>query len=58
MKGRIPNWIKEYAKEQVDEYGGMAIHFAIYNTDWSNLDVEDLRLISAIDKLLKERGIL
>lgn len=52
MRGRIPNWIKEAAKSQIEKYGVlMARHYACYNTNWSNPNIDDLRLISAIEKL-------
>lgn len=53
MRGRIPKEIWEHAKEEVEKYGQMAYHYACYNTNWSNPDPYDLRLISAIRKLLE-----
>lgn len=51
-KGRIPNWIKEIAKSEIEKYGtGMSYHYTCYNTDWKNPSIDDLRLISAIKKL-------
>lgn len=52
MRGRIPNWIKEAAKSEIEKYGAlMAHHYACYNTNWGNPSIDDLRLISAIEKL-------
>lgn len=55
MKGRIPNWIKERAKEEIARCRVfMAHHYACYNTDWSGPDPDDLRLIRAIEIIGRE----
>ena len=54
MRGRIPNYIKKQAEEEVKKYGwGMAYHYACYGTMWSNPSSYNLRLISAIRKIVK-----
>lgn len=55
MRGRIPNRIKEKAKEDVAKYGSeLAYQYACYNTSWSNPDPDDIRLVSAIFKIIEE----
>lgn len=52
MRRRIPNWIKEAAKSEIEKHDVlMARHYACYNTNWGNPSIDDLRLISAIEKL-------
>lgn len=55
MRGRIPNWIKERAKEEVAKYGPeRAYQYAAYNTSWLSPSPDDLRLLSAISKIIDE----
>lgn len=65
-RGRIPNVIKEAAKQAVDESGFMAYHYACYDCAWEcdhdsevyKQQVEwDYPLIDCIVKEMKARGL-
>lgn len=65
-RGRIPNVIKEAAKQAVDEGGIMAYHYACYECAWEcdhdsevyKQQVEwDYPLIDCIVKEMKARGL-
>ena len=59
-RGRIPNYIKEWAKREVDQYGALAYQYACYNTGFSITypkQTEDFQLIDCIVKELKVRKI-
>lgn len=67
--GRIPNVIKEQAKNYVDREGGMAYQYACYNTgfgdcpemcdpaEWAEHQKYDFRLIDCIVKELKSKKL-
>lgn len=59
-RGRIPNSIKEMAKNEVDKHGSLAYHFACYNCAFDGGEVAlnlDYPLIDCIVKELKNRGL-
>ena len=59
-RGRIPNYIKQAAKEAVDESGHMAYHYACYNCSFNGdkMCVDfDYPLIDCIVKEMIARGI-
>ena len=68
-RGRIPNSVKERAKQEVDIYGGMAYHYACYSTgfgkcpdgfdekEWEAHKQYDFMLIDCILKEIRKRGL-
>lgn len=68
-RGRIPTSIKEQAKSMVDQHGGMAYHYACYDTGfgscpefcdeqkWKKQQEQDYQLIDCIVKELNARGM-
>ena len=59
-RGRIPNSIKQYAKEEVDQHGPMAYHYACYNCAFDGGETAinfDYPLIDCIVKELRKRNL-
>ena len=57
-RGRIPNWAKKRAAEEIDKYGlDLAFHYFIYDCDTSNLKDWEIQLWRAFDKYQREHNI-
>ena len=55
-RGRIPNWAKKRAEEEVSKYGfGLAFHYFIYNCDTTNLQDWEKQLWRAFDRIQRIR---
>ena len=58
-RGRIPNWAKTRAKEEIEKYGlDLAFHYFIYDCDTTDLKDWEIQLWRAFDRYQRiEEGI-
>lgn len=55
-RGRIPNWAKKRAEEEVNKYGlRLAFHYFIYDCDTTNLLDWEIQMWRAFDRIERIR---